>query len=98
MLKNIDCVEKMLDLPPETPDLSASESTAATPAGSGVEALFAALSQVTFAEPVKRGRFVYDDKKFFDSLDKQFRSGKVLSEKQVAALQKLADKYGVKTK
>lgn len=52
------------------------------------------LAQVqTWAEPVKRGRFTYNDKDFYESLRGQFFNGKQLSPKQFAALQKLAEKY-----
>lgn len=56
--------------------------------------LLEALAKVgKWAEPVKKGRFTYDDKKFFLSLKQQFDSGKALSVKQLAALKKLAAKY-----
>ena len=56
--------------------------------------LLAQLAQVkNWAPAEKRGRFTFDDKKFFQSLAKQFNEKKQLSEKQAAALQKLADKY-----
>ena len=49
----------------------------------------------TWEEPRKiRGR-VYDDKVFFESLAKQRAAGKVLSDKQLAALKKTAAKYAV---
>ena len=52
------------------------------------------LAQVTeWAAPVKRGRYTYDDRKFYVSVKKQFDEGKSLSEKQVAALAKLAERY-----
>ncbi|MBE6369118.1 MAG: type I DNA topoisomerase [Lentisphaerae bacterium] len=55
--------------------------------------LFAAFDQVKFAEPtVRRGR-TYDDKKFFDSLRQQAESGKILSDKQLEALGKIALRY-----
>lgn len=60
-----------------------------------LSAIFDALSHAEFAPPVKRGKYTYDDKKFFDSLKKQFVSGKKLSDKQISALQKMATKYGV---
>ena len=48
-----------------------------------------------WAEPKKiRGR-VYDDQAFYESLAKQRASGKVLSEKQLAALKKTAAKYSI---
>jgi len=55
---------------------------------------FARLSQVKkWAEPVKKGRFSFDDRKFFNSLKQQYESGKALSPKQLAALKKLDTKY-----
>ena len=57
-------------------------------------ALIAELSKVQqWAEPTKRGRFTFDDKKFFQSLQKQYADGKQLSDKQLNALEKLAAKY-----
>ncbi|MBE6392506.1 MAG: type I DNA topoisomerase [Lentisphaerae bacterium] len=55
--------------------------------------LFNAFSNVTFDPPVVKGRFTYDDKKFFESLKKQALDGRVLSEKQNASLSKMAQKY-----
>ena len=49
-----------------------------------------------WAEPVKKGRFTFDDKVFYESVSRQFNSGKVLSPKQLAALEKLVEKYAVK--
>ena len=46
-----------------------------------------------WAAPEKKGRFTFDDRKFFQSLDKQYKEKKSLSDKQLAALKKLADKY-----
>ena len=61
-----------------------------------VEELLAAFEKVTqWAEPVKRGRYVYDDKEFVASIRKQASAGKVLSDKQVAALNRLAAKYSL---
>ena len=57
-------------------------------------ALLEELGHVTeWAAPVKRGRFTYDDRKFYTSVKKQFDEGRTLSDKQVAALAKLAEKY-----
>ncbi|MEI3003759.1 MAG: hypothetical protein V8T87_03955 [Victivallales bacterium] len=44
-------------------------------------------------EPKKVGRRIYDDKVFYESLSKQRSEGKALSDRQFAALQKLAAKY-----
>ena len=58
------------------------------------EALLKELAEVKeWAAPVKRGRFTYDDKKFFTSVKKQFDEGKLLSAKQLAALEKMAERY-----
>ncbi len=53
-----------------------------------------ALGKVTvWAEPVKKGRFAFDEKRFYQSIAQQFGNGKELSEKQLNALKKLYDKY-----
>ena len=66
----------------------------AAPADEDPARIFARLSAVKkWAEPVKKGRFSFDDKRFFRSLKQQFDSGKVLSTKQLAALKKLDAKY-----
>ena len=52
------------------------------------------LSTVTqWSTPVAKGRFAFDEKKFYQSVKKQFTDGKILSPKQLAALEKLAAKY-----
>ncbi len=93
MLKNSALVNSMLKLP-ET----AAPADAAATSVVELPALFAALDKAKFEPPVKRGRFTYDDRKFFDSLKKQYFSGRQLSDKQTAALHKLAAKYGVEGK
>lgn len=56
--------------------------------------ILALISQVTaWKEPVKRGNRVWDDKEFFQSLDRQFRQKKSLSPRQVAAMRKMAARY-----
>ncbi len=69
------------------------EASQAAAAKVDYPALFAAFEHVTFEPPTKKGRFTYDDKKFFESLRKQALGGKALSEKQTAALAKMAGKY-----
>ncbi len=44
-------------------------------------------------EPVKKGRRVYDDRAFYESLKNQFTKKKNLSYKQIAALKRLVSKY-----
>jgi DNA topoisomerase-1 len=46
-----------------------------------------------WAPPSKKGRFSFDDKVFYQSLARQFREKKQLSDKQRAALAKMAAKY-----
>ena len=45
--------------------------------------------------PVQKGRYSFDDRKFFQSIDKQFKTKKQLSQKQIDALKKLAAKYEI---
>ena len=53
-----------------------------------------ALNQITeWAPAEKKGRFTFDDKKFFQSLARHYAEKKSLSDKQSAALEKLAAKY-----
>ena len=60
---------------------------------SDLERLFAAFDKVNFAPAVTRGSRTYDDKKFVTSLREQAANGRALTEKQLAALKKLAAKY-----
>lgn len=56
------------------------------------------LANVTnWADPVKKGRFAFDEKKFYQSVAQQFNDGKQLSDKQLNALKKLYDKYTKET-
>ncbi|NLF61536.1 MAG: hypothetical protein GX574_10330 [Lentisphaerae bacterium] len=55
--------------------------------------LLEAMSKVAWNEPVKRGKRIFDDGKFFRSLHKQVLDGVTLSPAQVTALLKLASKY-----
>ena len=63
------------------------------PPQENLAAVFKAMENIKWNPPEKRGPRVYDDKKFFDSLKKQMESGKVLSEKQISALAKIASRY-----
>jgi len=58
-----------------------------------IKEAFGMFDDIEWDEPVKKGNRTYDDGKFFNSLRKQAESGKVLSEKQVAALQRIVAKY-----
>ena len=59
----------------------------------GLLKLFSAFDNVEFAEPTTRRGRTYDDKKFFESLRQQALSGKLLSDKQLEALGKIALRY-----
>jgi hypothetical protein len=53
-----------------------------------------AMAQVkAWKDPVKRGRMVFDDKKFYDSLSQHYSRRKSLSPKQKAALVKMVKRY-----
>ena len=59
-----------------------------------VTKLLANLEKITkWAEPVKKGKRVYDDKEFIESIRSQANNGKILSPRQVAALKRTAKKY-----
>ena len=65
------------------------------PPGKELEPLLNRLfpEDFVFAEPVKKGRFVYDDKKFITSIRKQLAEKKVLTERQWKALLNTFAKY-----
>ena len=69
------------------------EAAAAAPQDKEMAEVFTALDGVRWNAPEKSARRVYDDGKFYDSLRKQSQSGRPLSEKQLAALGKMAAKY-----
>ncbi len=60
----------------------------------GMLAAFAAVNQ--WKDAVKRGRRVFDDKAFYESLSRQFSVKRQLSPKQKAALRKMGGRYGLK--
>lgn len=81
-----------------TASAEASSTSAAAPAMSEddrarAESLLAFFATITEWHP-KRGRF--DDKKFVASIRSQYQRGKPLSEKQLAALSKMHDRYAQK--
>ena len=84
-------------VPAQAADENAGNDAAVPDASADIAELFNLLSKVTkWEEPSKKGRFSFDDKKFFMSVKKQFDDGKTLSPKQTAAIVKLANKYGSK--
>ena len=82
----------------EASDTASAEGKTAT-VSSGVDAavcerLLALAAQVhTWREPSKRGRRTYDDQAFVKSLQEQYASRKVLSDRQVAALRGVLGRY-----
>ena len=77
-------------------DASSAPAASAGPGEAEIDRILKAMSEITdWAEPEKKGRRVYNDKEFYESLAKQRASGKVLSFKQAAALTKLAAKYKI---
>ncbi|MBN1863577.1 MAG: type I DNA topoisomerase [Victivallales bacterium] len=76
----------------EGPD--AHEAGSGTQPNPEIEDAIGKLSEVTtWAEPSKKGRRVFDDKQFFESLRTQYHRKHYLSSKQEFALKKLAAKY-----
>ena len=56
--------------------------------------LLESLAQVKeWKPPVQRGKRVWDDHKFFESLESQFKQKRSLSDKQVASLKKMVKRY-----
>ena len=56
--------------------------------------ILALMETVTeWAEPTKRGKREFNDKTFYDSLASQFKSKGALSDRQLAALKKMAARY-----
>ena len=100
--KQLNAIKKIYDKYTKEPPIEATPAPAQdTPVANDGEnreiaELLDALSKITTWEtPVKKGRFAFDDKKFFESINKQFNSKKQLSVKQIDALKKLAVKYEV---
>jgi hypothetical protein len=63
----------------------------ADPSTAPVLALMAQVSE--WDEPVKRGKREFNDKTFYESLATQFRGKGALSDRQLAALKKMAARY-----
>ncbi|HBC85508.1 MAG TPA: type I DNA topoisomerase [Lentisphaeria bacterium] len=85
-----------LKLSLDAPSAPAGGGTDAAPAANADEIrdLLTSLSTVTaWEQPVKKGFRTFNDKSFYESLDKQFAAKGNLSVKQVAALKKLAGRY-----
>jgi len=71
--------------------LGEKEEVEADPATAPVLALMDNVTE--WAEPTKRGKREFNDKTFYESLASQFRSKGALSDRQLAALRKMAARY-----
>ncbi len=71
--------------------LDEKKDVVADPAIAPILAVFEAVTE--WAEPVKRGKRVFDDKEFIESLSGQFKVKGTLSDRQVAALKRTISKY-----
>lgn len=81
-------IASKLPVPAEDPAADEKRKTA--------EALLAQFAKVTkWADPVRKGRRVYDDHEFVNSIANHLKSGKNLSDKQIEALRKMAVKYSI---
>jgi DNA topoisomerase-1 len=59
-----------------------------------IDVLLRQLADVKeWGAPVKKGKRVFDDQVFFQSLDRQFKDRKSLSPKQISALKRMASRY-----
>jgi DNA topoisomerase-1 len=89
-IQEFENLAKLLDIDPNGEEAGGESA----PPSEEVQKLLDTLSKIEkWGEPVKKGRRVYDDKAFYESLDKQVKSGKKLSDRQVAAMKKLCAKY-----
>ena len=80
-------------------DIEAGETeNAASTADPGLTPVFAVMDKLEFAAPEGKGKRVFDERKFFTSLKEQHESGKALSEKQLAVLKRMAEKYAAQIK
>ena len=71
--------------------LGEKEAVEADPTTAPVLALFENITE--WAEPTKRGKREFNDKTFYDSLASQFKGRGALSDRQLAALKKMAARY-----
>ena len=84
--KQISMIRRLLDKP--------EGEEASSPNAQLVRPLLKAFENISqWKEPVKRGRRVYDDKAFVESLGEQFREREELSDRQLDALRRLAYVY-----
>jgi DNA topoisomerase-1 len=71
--------------------LDEKKDVVADPSIAPILAVFESVTE--WAEPVKRGKRVFDDKEFIESLAGQFKVKGTLSDRQVAALKRTVAKY-----
>ena len=83
-IENFEAIRKELGLDEK-------KDVVADPAIAPILAAFGSVTE--WAEPVKRGKRVFDDKEFIESLAGQFKVKGTLSDRQVAALKRVVAKY-----
>ncbi|MEN7974088.1 MAG: hypothetical protein ABFR47_09680, partial [Verrucomicrobiota bacterium] len=83
-IENFDAIRVELKLD-EKKEVEADPSTAP------ILALFESIAE--WAEPVMRGKREFNDKTFYESLAAQFKGKGALSDRQLAALKKMAARY-----
>lgn len=71
--------------------LDEKEEVEADPSTAPILAMMESVSE--WAEPTKRGKREFNDKTFYDSLASQFKGKGALSDRQLAALKKMAARY-----
>ena len=69
------------------------DAAAAAPSGNNLTEVFAAMKKIPWKTPEKGSRRSFDEKRFFESLQEQSSKGRTLSEKQLAALGRIAVRY-----
>jgi DNA topoisomerase-1 len=84
---------KLIGIDPEKPEVQMKDGKPVEQDPEVVK-LLQDLEKVTeWAEPVKKGKRVFDDKEFVESIRSQVANGRILSPRQVGALKRTAKKY-----
>jgi DNA topoisomerase-1 len=94
VLEDAEKIASLLEISCEVKEPASEAAAAPAPAAGDAAAMLERLAKITaWDAPVKRGKFAFDEKKFYQSVAKQFEKGKALSEKQMTVLKRLDDKY-----
>ncbi|MFA7185410.1 MAG: type I DNA topoisomerase [Victivallales bacterium] len=83
----------LLDIAPENLEKQPENGKTAE-ADPEVKKILSELEKITeWAKPVKKGKRVFDDREFIESLRSQVENGRVLTPRQISALKRTAGKY-----